>query len=72
MKKIVFALAFMMSFCSNVYSAQPYEFVHSIAVVENQSRVDKVGFNLLNSNGIETRAVFDFHLSSTKIINLCS
>ncbi|MCQ2744543.1 MAG: M48 family metalloprotease [bacterium] len=63
----LFALIFT---CNNCYARTSTEFVNNQSVIESQNRIDRIGFNILNSNGIEKRTVFDFDASKTK--NACS
>lgn len=46
--------------------AQCAELIDVNGVAEAQNRINKIGFNILNSNGIEQRTVFDFDTSKTK------
>ena len=46
--------------------AQCAELIDVNGVAEAQNRINKIGFNILNSNGIEKRTVFDFDTSKTK------
>ena len=64
MKKIFGALFVLIMFAGISNSAYAYDFsgdlISNDKVVECQNRIDRIGFNLLNSNGIEKRTVFDF------------
>lgn len=62
---ISFLLALIFT-CSSCYAHTSSEFVNNQSVIESQNRIDRIGFNILNSNGIEKRTVFDFDASKTK------
>ncbi len=65
MKKIVVMLSVLMLFCANAYAASN-ELVTNESVKKAQMKIDQIGFRLLNYNGIEKRAVFDFDTKDTK------
>ena len=68
MKKIVLLLCASLTVCtaSYAFSVGDTDIISNQNVVETQNRIDKIGFNILNSNGIEKRTVFDFDISRTK------
>lgn len=63
---VVFLLFTFLSICNASYAFFDKEFVNNQSVIESQNRIDRIGFNILNSNGIEKRTVFDFDVSKTK------
>ena len=65
MKKLIKFLCVTLVFCIASY-AKCAELIDVKGVAEAQNRINKIGFNILNSNGIEHRAVFDFDISKTK------
>lgn len=66
MKRILLILVAILAFNNIAYAKNSEEIVFYQKTVENQKRVDKVGFTLLNANGIEGRTVFDYNISSKK------
>ena len=64
MKKAILLLALLFSF-GTVSFADEIIISHQY-IVESQKKIDEVGFNLLNSNGIEKRMVFDFNTKKVK------
>ena len=66
MKKIVFGLALSVFLTMSAYCATSDEIYSAKSVIEAQNKIDEIGFNILNSNGIEVRTVFDFDLKRTK------
>lgn len=65
MKKIITLAALLFLLCSNVYAATS-EIINGDSVQKIQNRIDKIGFRLLNYNGIEKRTVFDFDTRNNK------
>lgn len=64
MKKIVLILMFL---CFQGLSfASTSELISNEELAKMQKRVDEVGFNLLNSNGIEKRTVFNINIKRIK------
>lgn len=70
MKKICLLLFMLIISATTSGSAYAYDFsgdlISNDKVVECQNRIDRIGFNILNSNGIEKRTVFDFDTKRTK------
>ena len=64
MKKLALLLLISFIICTASYASS--ELVNTQSVIEAQNRIDRIGFNILNSNGIEKRTVFDFDIKSTK------
>ena len=62
MKKFLLLIALLFMFCGYSY-ARNSEIINAQSVIDSQNRIDRIGFNILNSNGIEQRAVFDFDIS---------
>lgn len=65
MKKLVFLFALFAFACSGAFAATS-EIVAGEVMKNAQSRIDDIGFRILNYNGIEKRTVFDFDSKSTK------
>lgn len=65
MKKLMILGVFLYLLCGSAYAGNS-EIISQQSMIEAQNRIDKIGFNLLNSNGIEKRTVFDFDSSKTK------
>ena len=65
MKKFLLLIAVLFMFCGYSY-ARNSEIINAQSVIDSQNRIDRIGFNILNSNGIEQRTVFDFDISRTK------
>ena len=65
MKKIVL-LIFVLFVVCGISFAGTTEIITEQNVVQSQNRIDRIGFNLLNSNGIEKRTVFDFDVKRVK------
>lgn len=65
MKKYCLLALVMFVFCGAAYAAES-ELVSFQSVTEAQNRIDRIGFNILNSNGIENRTVFDFSIKRIK------
>lgn len=66
MKKILFALALSVFLTMSAYCVTSDEIYSAKNVIEAQNKIDEIGFNILNSNGIEVRTVFDFDIKRTK------
>lgn len=64
MKKFWILLAASLAICTVSYASG--EFVNEQSVIESQNRIDRIGFNILNSNGIEKRTVFDIDTKRVK------
>lgn len=64
MKKFIFAL-FILCMFNCTAQAVPVESISNESTVAAQNRISKIGFNLLNSNRIQTRAVFYYDTSKT-------
>ena len=65
MKKIILLTTLLLLICSNVYAATS-ETISEDSIRTAQNKIDKIGFRLLNYNGIEKRTVFDFDASKQK------
>ena len=65
MKKFLFFLFVFFSFAQYV-GASTSEIINSDSIVNAQSKIDEIGFRILNSNGIEKRMVFDYNTKSNK------
>ena len=65
MKKIIIFVMMLFLFCLNS-SATANELIKAETIKEAQTRIDKVGFKILNYNGIEKRTVFDFNTKNHK------
>lgn len=65
MKKLMKLFCVSLVLCMASF-AQCAEIINADGVAEAQNRINKIGFNILNSNGIEQRTVFDFDTSKTK------
>ena len=65
MKKIFAFATLLLLFCSNVYAATS-ETITEDSIRTAQNKIDKIGFRLLNYNGIEKRTVFDFDAGRQK------
>lgn len=65
MKKIIIMAVLSLLLCPNANSATS-EIVNIDAVQKAQTRIDKIGFKLLNYNGIEKRTVFDYDTGKQK------
>lgn len=46
--------------------AREFDTEESWAAIQAQNRIDKIGFRILNSNGIEKRTVFDYNTKNVK------
>ncbi|MBQ2645408.1 M48 family metallopeptidase [bacterium] len=64
MKKFILFIALL--FLGNISFASNTEIISVSSVIECQNNIDKIGFRILNSNGIEHRTVFDFDINKTK------
>lgn len=64
MKKFILALFVLFTFNFAAQAAQ-VESISSESTVAAQNRISKIGFNLLNSNRIPTRAVFYYDTNKT-------
>ena len=64
MKKVILFLLMLVSFGSAAFADEII--ISHQYVVESQKKIDEVGFNILNSNGIEKRMVFDFNTKKVK------
>ena len=64
MKKIFILMSMLVFMCSSAYATS--EIINGEYIKKAQSRIDQVGFKLLNYNGIEKRTVFDFNTKSVK------
>lgn len=65
MKKIIVLALFIGLLCTSVFAATS-EVVSGDSIKNAQTRIDQIGFRLLNYNGIEKRTVFDFDTRSVK------
>ena len=65
MKKfiVLFITAFILSASAFAVTS---EVISTQYIIEAQNRIDKIGFNILNSNGIEKRMVFDLSVKRVK------
>ncbi len=59
MKKIIIFATLLVLICSSAYAAIS-ETITEDSIKVAQNRIDKIGFKLLNYNGIEKRTVFNF------------
>ena len=68
MKKFILLAIMSFALCpvSHAFSLGDTEIVNNQGVIEAQNRIDKIGFNILNSNKIDKRTVFDYDISKTK------
>lgn len=66
MKKIILFLGLFFAISTSV-QAYEFEAISSESIPKIQDKISQVGFNILNSNGIEKRTVF--HYDSGKTIN---
>ena len=67
MKKILLLFLVVMI---NGFALASSDLISNQEIAHMQKRIDEVGFNLLNSNGIENRTTFNF--STKRIKNACS
>ena len=65
MKKIIVLALFIGLLCTSVFAATS-EVVSGDSIKNAQTRIDQIGFRLLNYNGIEKRTVFDYDIKSVK------
>ena len=65
MKKTIVLATLLFLLCSNVY-ASTSEIINGEYIQKSQNRIDKIGFRILNYNGIEKRTVFDFDTRNAK------
>lgn len=65
MKKFIVLVSVLFLVCLNANAATS-EFVSGDSIQKIQNRIDKIGFRLLNYNGIEKRTVFDFDTGKQK------
>lgn len=68
MKKIL--LLFLFIFISSVAFASNNDYITNEQAAKIQKHIDEIGFNILNSNGIEKRTTFNFDTKRDK--NACS
>ena len=68
MKKFVLLLCASLMICSASFaiSVGDTDIVGNENIIECQNKIDRIGFNLLNSNGIEKRTVFDYDTKRIK------
>ena len=70
MKKIIFVL---LAFCAMSLHSGAYQVdidsTTNSQIIEIQNRIDRVGFTILNANGIEHRTVFDYSIKNIKNAN---
>ena len=66
MKKIIVLALFIGLLCTSVFAATS-EVVSGDSIKNAQTRIDQIGFRLLNYNGIEKRTVFDYDIKSGKM-----
>ena len=64
MKKVILLFAAVLAIGTSAFAEDVL--VSHKYIVESQNKIDEIGFNLLNSNGIEKRMVFDFNTKKTK------
>jgi hypothetical protein len=69
MKKVLLLLLVVLLFCVNS-SVKAGDIINNGQLKDDIHRIDEVGFNILNSNGITKRTVFDY--STNNIKNACS
>ena len=65
MKKTIVLTMLLLMLCSNANAATS-EIVNGDFIQKSQNRIDKIGFRILNYNGIEKRTIFDFDTRSIK------
>lgn len=65
MKKIIIFATLLVLICSSAYAAIS-ETITEDSIKVAQNRIDKIGFKLLNYNGIEKRTVFNFDSGKQK------
>ena len=65
MKKAIILATLLFMLCSNVHAATS-EVINGDFIQKSQNRIDRIGFRILNYNGIEKRTVFDFDTRNTK------
>ena len=65
MKKTIVLATLFFVLCSTAYAATS-EVINGDFIQRSQNRIDKIGFRILNYNGIEKRTVFDFDTRNTK------
>lgn len=66
MKKFIFIITFFSFLSMPVFSSSNSYFMNDTEVRKATQKIDEIGFNLLNSNGITKRAVFNFDTSNVK------
>ena len=67
MKKFILTCLVLSIFMPFSYCATTEdEIVTTKSIIEAQNRIDKIGFQILNSNGIEYRTVFDYDIKRVK------
>jgi len=65
MRRIVILSTLLILFCSSI-CASATEVINSENIRKAQNRIDKIGFRILNYNGIEKRTVFDLNIKNNK------
>jgi Zn-dependent protease with chaperone function len=65
MKKTIILATLFALLCTNANAATS-EIINGDAIKQAQTRIDNIGFKILNYNGIEKRTVFDFDTRNTK------
>lgn len=65
MKKIIVLTSLFLLLSANVYAATS-EIVSGENIRNAQTRIDQIGFRILNYNGIENRTVFDYNTKNVK------
>ena len=65
MKKIIVLATLSLLLCTNVYAATS-EIISGDNIKDAQTRIDQIGFKILNYNGIEKRTVFDYNTKNAK------
>lgn len=65
MKKTIILATLFALLCTNANAATS-EIINGDAIKQAQTRIDNIGFKILNYNGIEKRTVFDFDTRNDK------
>ena len=65
MRKLLILLAAALSICTAAFAGSS-ELISTKSLIEYQNKIDAIGFNILNSNGIEKRTVFDIDIKRYK------
>jgi len=66
MKKFIILVAFLLLGANITQASESIDITNLQNLQEIQNRIDKIGFRILNSNGIEKRTVFDYSIKMEK------